>query len=50
MERLSQPLPDDPFETGRPASFGGDVIETGIDSYRLAMTQAQSAAQDGKAG
>ncbi|MDQ1042548.1 DNA replication protein DnaC [Streptomyces sp. V4I2] len=31
-------------------TFGGNLIQTGTDSYRLAITQARAAAQDGKAG
>lgn len=30
-------------------TFGGNLIQTGTDSYRLAITQARAAAQDGKA-
>lgn len=31
-------------------TFGGSLIQTGTDSYRLAITQARAAARDGKAG
>ncbi|GGU06302.1 hypothetical protein GCM10010256_77940 [Streptomyces coeruleorubidus] len=27
-------------------TFGGNLIQTGTDSYRLALTQARAAAQD----
>ena len=31
-------------------TFGGNLIQTGTDSCRLAITQARAAAQDGRAG
>ncbi|GAA3785876.1 hypothetical protein GCM10022206_27340 [Streptomyces chiangmaiensis] len=31
-------------------TFGGNLIQTGIESYRLALTQARAAAQDTTAG
>lgn len=31
-------------------TFGGNLIQTGTESYRLAITQARAAAQDSAAG